>query len=153
MNPMLKKLTVMFDAPDSPDPAAYLEELEEMLRPYSDHVLTVASKLVGRRGGRSFPSPKDIMKAVEEVMGLQPRQQAESSNQYSRNLLAPPTYEELTRNRLAKEWRDKVCAKYGSVDDYLRQTVNIRSDGAGGAYMASKKSTFSQMKNTEFGGK
>jgi hypothetical protein len=125
--------------------AQWLEHMLQALKGYQPKVLAkVAQDIIHERKTRSFPligeirefADRHTVKRYDEPQGF-----------YGRSLRRPNTPEEDERYRLAKEWRDKVCASHGSVDAYLQATVHRRDDGARGRIRV-KRSTFNKLSAT-----
>lgn len=147
MNLLITRMLNVFGEPDSPDPKAYIDELELAMRGTSDKLLRAAGDRVMRtHRGRSFPTIGVIMAAIDEErnasqIGTVP------SNDWMRFMprVQVADYDEATKERWRKadEFQKAMAAKYGSFDEFLTKTVNIRPDDTGkGAKLASKRSSF-----------
>jgi hypothetical protein len=126
--------------------AQWLEHMLNALKGYQPKVLAkVAQDIIHERKSRSFPLIGEIREVAERHT---PKRYDDAPKTYfGRSMRAPDSPEQLERYRLAKEWRDKVCASHGSVDEWLRATVHRRDDGAKGRVPA-KRSTFNKLSTT-----
>jgi hypothetical protein len=135
MDTMALHFTMKHD--DAEAAARWTEAYRSELKNVPPQALKKASvQLIRARKMRVFPMVSDILEAIETV--APPQTEAQGYNFPSQR--APDNPRDVERYRLAKEWRDKVCAQYGSMDAYLLATAKVRDDA--GIPMASKRSTF-----------
>lgn len=122
--------------------AQWFEHMVRALSGYSAKVLDkVADDIIHDRATKSFPLIAEIRKVADKHA---PRSYVEQPSFQQRSLRAPDSPEQLERYRLAKEWREKVCASHGSVDAWLQATVHRREDGSKGRVPA-KRSSFNKL--------
>lgn len=68
-NPMLARLGVIYGPPQSVDPKAFLDEMENMLGKYSAEVLDkAADRVIRTHRGRQWPTPSECINACEDVL-------------------------------------------------------------------------------------
>lgn len=122
--------------------ARWLDDMLRALGGYSGDVLEKTSlSLIDERRQRSFPLIAEIREVADRYI---PRvSDYDECSAYRVHRQKVEYASNLHRYELAKEWRDRVTASHGSVDDYLLATVGQRRDGALGRGMsASRRSSF-----------
>lgn len=126
MNPLIARLIAVFGEPESPDPKAYLAELDRCLVKLSAERLAAAGdRLLRTYRGRSFPAIGTVLTAVEDVT-------PDTSNNQDWRKLMPRVpmadYDAETRERFRKgaEFQKDMAVKYGSFDAYLTATAPTR---------------------------
>jgi hypothetical protein len=125
--------------------AKWLTQMIEGVRGYPEWARAQAfATLIKTRAQRSFPLLSELRKTIEDQ--LPPPTLGPSGLKFPSHR-APATEAELERNRSAAAWQKEMADKYGTFENYLTATVNIRSDGPRGARLASKKSSFKSLSN------
>lgn len=139
----IAKLSAQFSTRhDTDDQAAeWMGQMLDALKGYPGDVLEkVARDMIHERKTRSFPLIAEIREITDRYT---------PKNRYDDDLSAYRVHRQRVeytsttdQYRLAKEWRDKVCASHGSVDNWLKATVHLRRDGALGKGMSPARSSF-----------
>lgn len=133
---MLSRFTTLYGEPRSPDVEGFMREYDDALRNMSDPVLRAATDLLVRRQKhRTWPTIGECYAACNEAaeaMKIKSEQPV-----FTQSKRVPPDENELNRQRLAKEWRDRMVEQYGSIDDALEAHQRKR-----GSMLASRSSTF-----------
>lgn len=71
MSNLINRLLVVYGQPESTDPNAFLDEIENAVKRFDDHVQDRAADIILRTHKRAFfPSPAVIIQACEEIDAL-----------------------------------------------------------------------------------
>lgn len=152
MNLLITRLLNVFGEPDSPDPAAYLRELEMATKGVPDNLLRAAGDRVMRtHRSKAFPSIGVITSAVDEERQMSRIGTVPRSNWLG---MMPPVpvadYDDETKERWrkAEQFQKEMADKYGSFDAFLSATRHVRDDCNGKKPMVSKRSSFKTLSET-----
>lgn len=139
---MLSRFATLYGEPKTPNVDAYMAEYVAALKGTSPAVLREATDhLVRTNRHRSWPTIGDCTAACTDAADKLSPRDASKRNFVPRSIIEPPSEAELERNRLAREWRERMVAEYGSVDRALEAHQRQRNS----VPMASRKSTFKHL--------
>lgn len=126
----IAKLSVQFTTRHDTEGQAteWFGQVSEALQGYSSDVLEkVARDFIHERKARSFPLVGEIREMANRHIQNRPTDDVAAYRVHRQRVEYASQIEQY---RLAAEWRDKVTASHGSVDNWLTATVHRRRDGA-----------------------
>lgn len=115
-NVMLERLTVMYGAPETHDPAGYIREYERLLAGHADSELDeAATELISRRKYKSWPTPAECLEALKVV------RQARANKRMAAQMAAKA--EQKAAPRVVSEAERKEAEQF--VDDCVAGKIDM----------------------------